>query len=128
MEVVSPQGLMYIAKLPLEETPLKRAVAQWRGDFEQSGQIYALVIELRIRPLQTSQAERRTKPKVYIWLMVRHINDSGVGLPPAQMEEIVLGAFVEWREKGAAAGTMTSGSRLYAAVRDHRQRVACPYP
>ncbi len=88
LEVISPKGLVYVANLPLDEkggketlsTLVKSMLCNTKYDFD----LY----------------RRERSDPVYVWLMARHINDSGVGLSPAQAQEIVLGAFVEWREKG----------------------------
>ena len=103
LAVVSPQGLIYIATLPLEETPLKGKEPLRNGEETLSNLVKHL---LRNRDYEFDlykpepKPKDEQKPKAYIWLMVRNINDSGVGLPPSKMEELVLGTFVKWRKKG----------------------------
>jgi hypothetical protein len=100
LAVVSPRGLIYIATLPLEETRLN-------GKMLCNGEetLRKLVKHLLCNSdyefdLYKPETKDNREPKAYIWLMVRNINDSGVGLPPSKEQELVLGAFVRWRKKG----------------------------
>jgi hypothetical protein len=91
LAVVSPRGLIYIATLPLDplngEETLRELVKHLLSNRDYEFDLY----------------KHETKPRpAYIWLIVRNINDSGVGLPPSKEQELVLGAFVKWRKKGDA--------------------------
>jgi hypothetical protein len=83
--VVSPKGLIYIATLPLKGP---------NGAQKLGGLIEALLCNDRYT---FSLYHPEGKPP-HIWLLVRNINDSGVGLPPSEEQELVLGTFVEWTE------------------------------
>jgi hypothetical protein len=91
LAVVSPEGLVYIATLPLEKDDSQEIGRQRLSDLVSS------LLENDRYDFYLYQPRGKDP---YIWLMVRNINDSGVGLPPSQEQEIVLGTFVEWKEKG----------------------------
>jgi hypothetical protein len=86
--VVSPTGLIYIATLPLEEQ-------------DGAQKLSRLIESILCNDRYTFRLYQPEDKPPCIWLLVRNINDSGVGLPPSWEQELVLGTFVEWTETSA---------------------------
>jgi hypothetical protein len=106
--VVSPQGRVHVATLPLTADGKQRLrdlgsryLANERYDF---------------------QVCNCGMDGPFVWLITRRINDSGVGRAPASEQEVLLGTFVEWNLKGHAEPLGHGFLPLYA-ITDSQSRV-----
>ena len=113
LNVVSPKGVLYIATLPLARDGPKKLSALIKQLLCNDRYDFCLYEPPEPQPPPPPKLRESQKPP-YLWLMVRSINDSGVGAPPSTQQELVLGTFVEWKTKGAQTPEGIGFLPLYA--------------